>query len=300
MGSSLCEMNGVNTDRFRVRSRQRVDLRRYDPGDTGRFEHKEQAAGKLEKDLERLVALQRKLYAHHRWALLLIFQAMDAAGKDSVIAHVMSGLDPQGTDVHAFKRPSDEDLEHDYLWRTAKVLPERGRIGIFNRSYYEEVLVVRVHEDVFAAQKLPAPLVTRRIWRDRYEDINAFERHLARNGTVIRKFFLHVSKEEQRKRFLDRLDDPAKNWKFDAADLRERERWDDYMRAYARTLSSTSTKHAPWFIVPADHKWFTRAVIAQVVIETLEGLDLKFPPLSKSHLTALEEARAKLKAEQNS
>jgi len=293
-------MAAVNTDRFRVRPRQRVDLRRYDPGDTGRFEHKEQAAGKLEKDLERLVALQRKLYAHHQWALLLIFQAMDAAGKDSAIAHVMSGLNPQGTDVHSFKRPSDEDLQHDYLWRTAKVLPERGRIGIFNRSYYEEVLVVRVHEDVLASQKLPTSLVTRRIWRDRYEDIIAFERHLARNGTVIRKFFLHVSKEEQRKRFLEGLDDPAKNWKFDAADLRERERWDDYMHAYARAMSSTSTKHAPWFIVPADHKWFTRAVIAQVVIETLEGLDLEFPPLSKSHLTALAEARAKLKAEQES
>jgi PPK2 family polyphosphate:nucleotide phosphotransferase len=287
----------LNTDRFRVRPGQAIELRRHDPGDTAPFEHKRQAAGRLQKDLDRLVVLQHKLYAQHRWSLLLIFQAMDAAGKDSAIGHVMSGLNPQGTDVHAFKRPSDEELDHDYLWRTTKALPERGRIGIFNRSYYEEVLVVRVHPEVLANEKLPRSLVTRRIWRERYEDINAFERYLARNGTVVRKFFLHVSKEEQRRRFLERLDDPAKNWKFDAADLRERDRFDDYMRAYQRALSKTSTRHAPWFIVPADHKWFTRVVVAQLVIEALESLDLKFPPLSKSHLDALAEARARLEAE---
>ena len=287
----------MDTDRFRVRPGQKIELRRHDPGDTAPFEHKRQAAGRLQKDLDRLVALQHKLYAQHRWSLLLIFQAMDAAGKDSAIAHVMSGLNPQGTDVHAFKRPSGEELDHDYSWRTTKALPERGRIGIFNRSYYEEVLVVRVHPEVLANEKLPSSLVTRRIWRERYEDINGFERYLARNGTVVRKFFLHVSKEEQRRRLLERLDDPAKNWKFDAADLSERDRWDDYMRAYERALSKTSTRHAPWFIVPADHKWFTRVVVAQLVIEALESLDLKFPPLSKSHLDALAEARARLEAE---
>jgi PPK2 family polyphosphate:nucleotide phosphotransferase len=287
----------VDTTRFRVRPGQKVDLRRYDPADTQPFEHKRKTSGRLEKDLEKMSALQARLYAQDRWSLLLIFQAMDAAGKDSAIKHVMSGVNPQGTQVYAFKRPSDEELDHDYLWRTTRALPERGRIGIFNRSYYEEVLVVRVHPEVLGREKLPKEVVTRRLWAERYEDINAYERHLARNGTVIRKFFLHVSKDEQRRRFLERLDDPEKNWKFETADLAERDRWDEYMRAYQRALSMTSTKHAPWFIVPADHKWFTRVVIAQLVIEALESLNLEYPRPTKAHLDSLEEARARLKAE---
>ena len=281
-------------DRFRVRPGEAVDLREYDPVDTEPFKAREEANERLTRGIERIVEQQQLLYAHHRWALLLIFQAMDGAGKDSAIRHVMSGLNPQGTQVFSFKRPSDEELDHDYLWRCAKALPERGRIGIFNRSYYEEVLVVRVHPDILNGQKLPASLVTDDIWRDRYEDINAFERHLARNGTVIRKFFLHVSKEEQRRRLEARLDDPAKTWKFSAADLAERDRWDDYMRAYERALSKTSTKESPWFVVPADHKWFTRIVIAEIVAHTLESLDLSVPPLSKAERQALVAARRRL------
>ena len=281
-------------DRFRVRPGGSVDLREYDPADTEPFKNKDEASERLARGIERIVEGQQLLYAHHRWALLLIFQAMDGAGKDSAIRHVMSGLNPQGTQVFSFKRPSDEELDHDYLWRCAKALPERGRIGIFNRSYYEEVLVVRVHPDILKGQKLPASLLTDNIWRDRYEDINAFERHLARNGTVIRKFFLHISKEEQRRRLEARLDDPAKNWKFSVADLAERDRWNDYMRAYERVLSKTSTKESPWFVVPADHKWFTRIVIAELVAHTLEGLDLSVPPLSKAERQALAAARRRL------
>ena len=222
---------------------------------------------------------------------------MDAAGKDSVIKHVMGGLNPQGTQVFSFKQPSDEELDHDYLWRSVKALPERGRIGIFNRSYYEEVLVVRVQPEILGGQKLPPSLVTRDLWKQRYEDINAFEQYLSRNGTLIRKFFLHVSKEEQRRRFLERLDEPSKNWKFSTADLEKRERWDDYMRAYENAMSRTSTKHAPWFIVPADRKWFTRLTIAELVVEALESLDLTFPKPSKAHLEELAEARKRLEAD---
>jgi PPK2 family polyphosphate:nucleotide phosphotransferase len=210
---------------------------------------------------------------------------------------VMSGLNPQGTQVFSFKRPSDEELDHDYLWRTVKALPERGRIGIFNRSYFEEVLVVRVHPEILGGEKLPASLVTGRIWNDRYEDINAFERHLARNGTIIRKFFLHVSKKEQRRRLLERLDEPSKNWKFQSGDLAERDRWNEYMKAYEEALSNTSTKHAPWFIIPADHKWFMRLAIAEVVVDALDGLDLALPKLSKADLEALAAARKRLESE---
>src|SRR5438128_8974926 len=238
----------MNLGRFRVRPGHKVKLRRYDPADTRPFKNEEKAGDLLTRGLERLVKLQELLYAEDRWAVLIIFQAMDAAGKDSAIKHVMSGLNPQGTQVYSFKRPSDEELDHDYLWRTNKALPERGRIGIFNRSYYEEVLVVRVHPDVLNRQKLPAPLVTKYLWRDRYEDINAFERYLTRNGTLVRKFFLHVSREEQRRRFLERLDDPSKLWKFEAADLDERDRWDAYARAYEEALTKTSTRHAPVYI----------------------------------------------------
>jgi PPK2 family polyphosphate:nucleotide phosphotransferase len=284
----------MDTTRFRVRPGREVNLRRFDPGDTDPFENKRQVEGMLEKDVARLVTLQEHLYAQDRWALLLIFQAMDAAGKDSAIKHVMSGLNPQGTQVSSFKRPSDEELDHDYLWRTTRALPERGRIGIFNRSYYEEVLVVRVHPEILARQKTPASLVSRRIWTERYEDINAFERYLSRNGTLIRKFFLHVSKDEQRRRFLERLDDPAKNWKFETADLDERDRWNDYMKAYEQALSATSTDEAPWFIVPADHKWFTRLVIAKLVVDALESLDLRFRKTSREQRTVLEAARTRL------
>jgi PPK2 family polyphosphate:nucleotide phosphotransferase len=287
----------MDTARFRVRPGQHVNLRKYDPADTGPFKNKHKAAGKLEKGLERLVTLQQQLYARDRWSLLLIFQAMDAAGKDSAIKHVMSGLNPQGTQVYSFKRPSEEDLDHDYLWRAVKALPERGRIGIFNRSYYEEVLVVRVHPEILARQRLPQPLVTRRIWNERYEDINALEQHLARNGTVIRKFFLHLSRQEQRRRLMERLDDPLKNWKFEPSDLDERARWSDYMRAYEQALSRTSTRHAPWYIIPADHKWFTRLAIAEVVVGALQSLDLGLPKLAADQLEALAAARKRLEAE---
>lgn len=286
----------MDTSRFRVRPGRTVRLRRWDPADTGPYKSKQKAAGQLDRDIARLVALQEQLYAQDRWSVLLIIQAMDAAGKDSAIKHVMSGLNPQATQVFSFKRPSDEELDHDYLWRTTQALPERGRIGIFNRSYYEEVLVVRVHPEILARQKLPASLVTRRLWTERFDDINAFERYLSRNGTLIRKFFLHVSKDEQRRRFLERLDDPAKNWKFQAGDLAERDRWDDYMKAYEQALSRTSTEESPWFIVPADHKWFTRLVIARLVIEALESLDLRFPKPSQAHLDELAEARKRLSA----
>jgi PPK2 family polyphosphate:nucleotide phosphotransferase len=284
----------MDTARYRVRPGEKVDLRRYHPDDVGPFKNKRKAVGKLERDIERLVELQELLYAQDRWAVLFIFQAMDAAGKDSVIKHVMSGLNPQATQVFAFKRPSDEELDHDYLWRTTKALPERGRIGIFNRSYYEEVLVVRVHPEILARQKLPPSFVGRHIWKERYEDINAFERYLHRNGTLIRKFFLHVSKEEQRRRFLERLDDPAKNWKFAIGDLDERDRWDDHMHAYEEALSATSTTDAPWFVVPADHKWFTRLVVADLVVTALEGLDLAFPKGSKAHVEELAAGRKRL------
>jgi PPK2 family polyphosphate:nucleotide phosphotransferase len=287
----------MDTSRFRVRPGMKLNLRQFSPGDTTPYKNKRKAAERLERGIERLAILQEKLYASDRWALLLIFQAMDAAGKDSAIKHVMSGLNPQGTQVYSFKRPSDEELDHDYLWRTNKALPERGRIGIFNRSYYEEVLVVRVHPEILSKQKLPPSLAGNRLWRDRYEDINAFERYLTRNGTAIRKFFLHVSREEQRRRFLERLNDPSKHWKFEAADLDERDRWRDYVRAYEQMLARTSSRHAPWYVVPADHKWYTRLVIAQLVVEALESLDLAFPDVSKVQLDALTAARQRLASE---
>jgi len=284
----------MDTARFRVRPGVPVRLRRYATDDTRPFKHKRKAVSKLKAGLERLVRLQELLFAEDRWSMLLVFQGMDAAGKDSAIKHVMSGLNPQGTQVYSFKRPSEEELDHDYLWRSVKALPERGRIGIFNRSYYEEVLVVRVHPEILGAEKLPPPPVTPRLWTHRYEDINAFERHLSRNGTIIRKFFLHVSKDEQRRRLLERLEEPAKKWKFQPGDLDERDRWDDYRRAYEQMLSRTSTRHAPWFVVPADHKWFTRLAIAELVAEALEGLGLAFPKPSKEQLVALAEARNRL------
>ncbi len=284
----------VNADRFLVRPGSRVRLHRLDPADTRPFEARAQVDGRLEKDVARLFHLQELLYAEQRWALLLVFQAMDAAGKDSVIKHVMSGVNPQGTTVASFKAPSTRDLAHDFLWRVNAELPERGAIGVFNRSHYEEVLVVRVHPELLERQRLPAGLVTRKVWDQRFDDINAFERHLARSGTVIRKFFLHVSKDEQRRRFLERLDDPARNWKFSLADEKERERWGDYMAAYEEMLAATSTKHAPWYVIPADHKWFTHLAVARVVIEALEGLGLAFPEPDAAQARDLKLARRHL------
>ncbi len=287
----------MNTRRFRVSGGDRDVLARIRPGETGRFESKDAALAHLHKGIEHLDRLQHQLYAQDRYALLLIFQGMDGAGKDHVIRHVMSGVNPQGTDVHAFKQPSSEELAHDFLWRAARVLPARGRIGIFNRSYYEEVLVVRVHPALLAAEKLPPSRIGRRLWTHRFEDIRAFERHLWRNGTIVRKFFLHVSRNEQRRRLLERLEDPAKNWKFSPSDLLERRDWRAYQRAYADALAATSRSHAPWYVVPADHKWFAQALVSDVVVEALESLDLSFPSLTPSQRAQLGRARRQLKSQ---
>jgi PPK2 family polyphosphate:nucleotide phosphotransferase len=284
----------MRIDRFRVRPGDRQVLRRHRPDDTAPFDGKDAALTHLEKHLARLYALQEKLYAQGQWALLLIFQGMDAAGKDSVIRHVMAGVSPQGTDVHSFKQPSTEELDHDFLWRAVKVLPGRGRIGIFNRSYYEDVLVVRIHQTLLDAQKLPASLVTRRIWQERFEDINAFERHLSRNGTIVRKFYLHISKREQERRLLARLDDPQKNWKFSTSDLVERAQWKAYRDCYAELLAETSLPDAPWYVIPADHKWFVRALVAEIVVDTLERLNLSLPKPDAERRRALAAARRQL------
>jgi PPK2 family polyphosphate:nucleotide phosphotransferase len=281
----------MGIERYRVREGAKFRLKDHDPGDTGKFESKEQGKARLVQGIARLRELQDRLYAQDRWAVLLIFQAMDAAGKDSTIEHVMSGVNPQGTQVFSFKAPSAMELDHDFLWRTSCSLPERGRIGIFNRSYYEEVLVVRVHPGILAAQKLPAELVSDDIWNQRFEDINAFERYLCRNGTLILKFFLHVSREEQRKRFLARLDDPDKNWKFALGDVKEREHWDTYMAAYQDMIGATSTGHAPWHVIPADHKWFMRMAVADVIVEGLEGLKLQYPEVDEEKKKELQAAR---------
>jgi PPK2 family polyphosphate:nucleotide phosphotransferase len=254
----------------------------------------------LAAGLEQLSELQERLYASDSWSVLIILQAMDAAGKDSVIKHVMAGLNPQGVEVHPFKQPSAEELDHNFLWRAARHLPERGRIGIFNRSYYEEVLIVRVHPELLEAQKLPASLKGKDIWQKRFEDIRAFEHHLARNGTLVLKFFLHVSKEEQRKRFLDRIDEPAKRWKFSMADVNERKLWNKYQDAYEDMIRHTSGPDAPWYVVPADHKWFTRMVIAGVLVRELQALDLDFPRIKGKALKDLHKARKALKAERGS
>lgn len=266
-------------------------LKDYDPADTNGLKSKKQAERILERSTAMVSEMQEKLYAQDRWSLLLIFQGVDAAGKDSAIKHVMSGVNPQGCDVYSFKQPSNEELNHDYLWRCHKVVPERGKIGIFNRSYYEEVLVVRVHPSLLEEQKLPPRLVTKHIWDERYEDTNAFERYLTHEGVVIRKFFLYVSKEEQRRRFLERLEDSRKNWKFSMSDVKERNFWDDYMEAYETAIQQTATKHAPWYVVPADNKWFTRNVVAAAIVEALHGLDLAFPDVDEKKKKELEEVR---------
>ena len=264
-------------------------LKDISPADTLdlKAEDKPRAQEALAVGVETLATLQDMLYAQDRWGLLLIFQAMDAAGKDSAIKHVMSGVNPQGVDVHSFKTPSAEDLDHDYLWRCMKYLPERGRIGIFNRSYYEETLIVRVHPEFLRNQRLPPELVTKDIWKDRFQDIRSFERYLVRNGIAIRKFFLHVSKKEQKKRFLERLENPAKNWKFSASDMEERQFWGQYMEAYEDMIRQTATKDAPWFVVPADNKWFTRVVVAAAVIDALASLNLSYPKVGKEKLKEL-------------
>ena len=278
---------------FRVTDGRKFRLGDVDPKDTLHFsdEDKPRAKEALQTGIEALTELQDMLYAQDRWAVLLVFQAMDAAGKDGAIKHVMSGVNPQGCQVYSFKAPTSEDLDHDYLWRCMKALPERGRIGIFNRSYYEEVLVVRVHEDMLARQKLPPQVVGKSIWKDRLADIRGFEEYLARNGIVVCKFFLHVSKDEQKKRFLERLETPEKNWKFSVNDAAERQHWDAYMAAYEDAIRGTSTKAAPWYVVPADNKWFTRVVVAAAVIDTLRKLDLHYPRVEKSRQKELAEAR---------
>jgi PPK2 family polyphosphate:nucleotide phosphotransferase len=269
---------------YRVTEGKKFRLKDIDPDDTGTAtsDDKSRARELLEAGVEVLAELQDVLYAQDQWSILLIFQAMDAAGKDGAIKHVMSGVNPQGCQVFSFKSPSAQDLKHDYLWRCLKCLPERGRIGIFNRSYYEETLVVRVHSELLAKQKIPRQLITKDIWEERYEDIQNVERYLARNGVVIRKFFLHVSAGEQKKRFLDRIHDPAKNWKFSSADSRERGFWKDYMDAYEQMIRNTATEYAPWYVIPADNKWFTRVAVAAVVIDALASLDLQYPEVSEA------------------
>jgi PPK2 family polyphosphate:nucleotide phosphotransferase len=281
---------------FRVPPDTKISPRKdYDPGYTGDFVKKKHAKGLLQKGIEHLAIYQDMLYAQDTYALLLIFQAMDAAGKDGTIKHVMSGINPQGCDVSSFKSPSSEELNHDYLWRCSKRLPERGRIGIFNRSYYEEVLVARVHPEILEAQRLPPEVRGKDIWKRRFDAINGFERHLVDNGIVVLKFFLNVSKEEQKRRFLDRIDRPEKNWKFSASDVKERAFWDAYLQAYKDVFSHTSTEWAPWYIIPADHKWFTRLAVATVIVETLKSLKLSYPTVSKEHKQTLLQAREILK-----
>jgi PPK2 family polyphosphate:nucleotide phosphotransferase len=284
----------MNTDRFRVPSGKRVSLDKYDAADSAPFRDRAEVNGLIEKDIGQICSLQERLYAENQWSLLLVFQAPDGAGKDSTIAHVLSGLNPQGASAKAFKGPSSEELSHDYLWRCYKALPERGKIGIFNRSHYEEVLVVKVQPEFLAGQRIPPSLITKRVWKERYEDINAMERHLARNGTVIRKFYLNVSKGEQKKRFLERIDDASKNWKFAAEDLDKRKQWKAYRKAYEEMLSETSTSWAPWYVIPADRKWFTRLAVAQIVRETLEEINPKYPELSPKQRAVLQASKQAL------
>ncbi len=282
---------------FRVTSGKRFRLRDYDPDATPGVASKDEAQEYLKRGVELLAEMQDRLYAQDQWGVLLIFQAMDAAGKDGAIKHVMSGINPQGCQVFAFKAPTTEELDHDFLWRTSKSLPERGRIGIFNRSYYEEVLVVRVHPQILDKQKLPKALVSKRVWDERYEDIRAFERYLSRQGFVIVKFFLNVSKKAQKDRFLERLERPEKNWKFALADAQERRHWKQYMDAYQDAIGKTAAKHAPWYVVPADKKWFARVVVAGAIYEALAKLKLRYPDVGPEKKTELAAARAELMGE---
>jgi PPK2 family polyphosphate:nucleotide phosphotransferase len=284
--------------RLRIDDPAHFRLATFDCADTCGIDlDKDAAKAMLDDDVKRLFGLQERLYADHRWAVLIVLQGMDAAGKDGVVKHVMSGLNPQGCDVHPFKAPSAEELDHDFLWRAALRLPRRGHMGIFNRSYYEDVLVVRVHPELLARQKLPRDVVGKNIWKHRYKDICAFERHLARNGVLILKFFLHISKEEQRRRFLERLEEPAKRWKFNMDDIAERKLWDQYMAAYEDMIRATSRPDAPWYVVPADHKRFARLVVAKATVEAMEGLDLEFPKVEGAALKELQKVSAALVAE---
>ena len=282
--SEMLKRIGKLVDPYRVTRGKKFRLKDFDPGDTGGLgsDQKPEARELLEKGIQWLAEEQDKLYAQDRHSLLLVFQAMDAAGKDSTIRHVMSGVNPQGCQVYSFKQPSVEELQHDYLWRCQKCLPERGRIGIFNRSYYEEVLVVRVHPELLEWRKLPPGSVTRGIWKERLDDIAGFERYLARQGTIVLKFFLHVSRKEQKRRFLQRLEQPEKNWKFSPADLEERRYWDDYMAAYEDAIRRTASREAPWYVVPADNKWYTRLVVAAAIVEALRKLDLAYPGVDEA------------------
>jgi PPK2 family polyphosphate:nucleotide phosphotransferase len=279
---------------YRIEDGAQFRLKDFDPADRGPIRSRQNAAAALQHGIERLTDLQDKLYAQDQWAVLLIFQGMDAAGKDSTIKHVMTGVNPQACQVYSFKQPSEEELNHDYLWRTSQRMPERRRIGIFNRSYYEEVLVVRVHSEMLEREKIPSSLLGKKIWEQRFEDIRGYERYLSRNGIVVRKFFLNISKEEQKQRFLKRLDEPEKNWKFSAADIHERQYWDDYMKVYEDMVRNTATEEAPWYIVPADHKWYARVVVAAAVAETLEGLNLSYPKTTAEKQKELDEARRML------
>ena len=287
------------TDDFVVRPGKPFRLADHDPADTGKVD-KQEGAKRLDAARDRMRELQEKLFAQNEWALLIVFQAMDGAGKDSTIEHVFKGVNPAGCQVFSFKSPSSEELDHDFLWRTSRCLPERGRIGVFNRSYYEEVLVVRVHPEYLDGEKLPRGLITKKIWSERFEDINAFERYATRQGIAIVKFFLNVSREEQRERFLARLDEPEKNWKFSVEDCSKRSLWDKYMEAYEDMIANTSTDHAPWYVIPADKKWFMRAAVAETLVSVMESLDLKFPTVGAKQKKELEEARALLTGEKKS
>ena len=294
----LIKRAGKLSKPFKISNGKKFRLKNIDSNDTLNLKSEDKSKAKvaLKDGIEILAELQDKLYAQDQWALLLIFQAMDAAGKDGAIKHVMSGINPQGCQVFSFKAPSREEIDHDYLWRCTKSLPERGRIGIFNRSYYEETLVVRVHKEILDNRRLPRELITKKIWDERFQDIRNFEKYLSRNGTKIIKFFLHVSKEEQKKRFLERIDNSEKNWKFSSSDAKERGHWDDYMKAYEEMIQNTATKHSPWYVVPADNKWFTRLVVASAVIDALASLNLKYPDVGTGKLKELAEARKLLES----
>ena len=287
----------MNHDPFIVPPGKKIRLKDYDPDSTGEFKNKEDALSDLRDDVAKLAKYQDVLYAQDTYALLIIFQAMDAAGKDGAISHVMSGVNPQGCQVFSFKAPSSEELDHDFLWRNMKALPERGRIGIFNRSYYEEVLIVRVHQEILNSQRLPPEVKEKNIWKRRFEDISNFEHYLVRNGVIVLKFFLHVSKEEQKRRFLKRLTTPEKNWKFSVGDVKERAFWDDYMQAYEDAFNHTSTQWAPWHIIPADHKWFTRAAVADIIVAKLKSLNLSYPVVTEQHRQELLKAKQLLESE---
>ncbi len=286
----------MNISKYIAKQNGKINLPEFDTGETGDYESKKKAKKDLKNNILEMKKLQSKLYAEDKYSVLILFQAMDAAGKDSTIKHVMSGVNPQGTSVVSFKQPSSEELKHDYLWRCNKALPERGRIGIFNRSYYEEVLVVRVH-DLISQQKIPVELIPTDIWKERYRQIADYEKYLYENGTVIIKFFLHVSKEEQKKRFLSRIDKASKNWKFSASDLKERKYWDEYRKCYEEALSATSRKHAPWYIIPADHKWYMRLLVSSIIVETMSKMPINYPKLGKEQMAELQESKKILENE---